>query len=107
MVTPVQQPDSGLNPLVKLSPVVDVLSKGIAGIAIALYGCGFLIISLHHSQYGFSETNPFRPRILAAGAWFFLFTAIPIAVALRYRTEPWSTIARNAYFLWVGLFSLS
>jgi len=47
------------------------MSKGFAGIAIALYACGFLIISLHNSRYGFSETNPFRPRMLAAGAWFF------------------------------------
>lgn len=63
----------------QLSAVVDVLSKGVAAIAIALYASGFLIVSISHSRYGFTETNPFRPKILAAGAWFLIFAAIPIA----------------------------
>src|SRR5438094_5863846 len=72
-----------------LVPLADSLSKGVAAIAIALYASGFLIISLHHSKFGFITTDPFRPRILAAGAWFFLFSGIPIIAALEYRTSSW------------------
>jgi hypothetical protein len=93
--------------LTTAGPWAETLSKAVAAIVIALYASGFLIISISHSKYGFVGTNPFRPRILAAGAWFFLLTAIPVSIALRYRTEPWSRIARNAFFLWVGLYSLS
>jgi hypothetical protein len=93
--------------LKEMAPWAETLSKAVAGIVIALYACGFLIISIYHSKYGFVGTNPFRPRVLAAGAWFFLFTAIPVSIALRYRTEAWSRIGQNAYALWVGLAALS
>ena len=69
--------------LADFAPWADSLSKGVAGLAIALYACGFLIVSIYHSQYGFIGINPRRPRILAAGAWFFFFTAIPVSVALK------------------------
>ena len=75
--TPTPQPVENAKLIATLTPVIEFLSKGIGAVAIALYVCGFLIVSLHYSKYGFVETNPFRPRIVAAGAWFFLFTAIP------------------------------
>jgi hypothetical protein len=90
-----------------LGPWAESLSKAVAAIVIALYASGFLIISIYHSKYGYVGTNPFRPRILAGGAWFFLLTAIPVSIALKYRTEPWSKIARNAFSLWVALYGLS
>jgi len=62
----------------QLTSMVDMLSKSVAALAIALYASGFLIVSLRDSRFGFIETNPFRPKILAAGAWFFLFIGIPI-----------------------------
>ena len=106
-----QQPQGdGPKSLVALSPLVDVLAKGAAAVAIALYGCGFLVISLHDSEYGFSETNPFRPRILAAGAWFFLFTAIPVIVVARYRGGnqlPWKQFVQYLYPYYVGCYSLA
>lgn len=77
---------------VSLPPAVgttlDIVSKSVAAFAIVLYGCGFLITSIHQFNYGFVETNPFRPRIASAGAWFLLFTAVPLAIARgmqRYR----------------------
>jgi hypothetical protein len=79
------------NSLVKgLAPWADVFSKGIAGLAIALYASGFLVLSLYHSKFGFVGTNPFRPSVLAAGAWFLIFTTIPIprsSVALLYFSD--------------------
>lgn len=61
-------------------PTIDLISKSVAAFALVLYGCGFLITSIHNSSYGFMETNPFRPKIVSAGAWFILFAAIPIAL---------------------------
>src|SRR5579884_4161739 len=82
------------------SPWADILSKGVAGAVLALYASGFLIISIHQSTYGFTEASPFRPRILAAGSWFFFFFAIPIAVAMQYRDKSWMKIARGAFYMW-------
>lgn len=84
-----EQEDASLSPPpgppVSLSPgagpTVDLISKSVAVLAIVLYGCGFLITSIHQFRYGFVETNPFRPRIASAGAWFILFMAIPLAIA--------------------------
>jgi hypothetical protein len=68
------------NPSNAVGPTIDTLSKVVAlGIAF-VYISGFLITSLNDFRYGFSEMNPFRPRILAAGGWFFLFLAIPLAL---------------------------
>jgi hypothetical protein len=99
------QPDSGK--LTAIAPWADSLSKAVAAVAIALYACGFLIVSLHHSKYGFVGINPFRPRILAAGTWFCMFLVIPIAVAIKYRTLPWSTVARVLLLLLFGGFAVS
>ncbi len=90
-----------------MAPWADSLSKAVAGIAIALYASGFLIVSLYHSKFGFVGTNPFRPRVLAAGAWFFFFTAIPISFAVGLRKTSWFHVAKNAYGYWIGLFGVS
>jgi len=81
MVEPVatQQPESPSLPP-KATATLETLSKSIAAFAIILYGCGFLITSIYHARYGFTETNPLRPRIASAGAWFLLFMTLPIAL---------------------------
>jgi len=116
MATPVhaQQPQSSLTEstvLQTLGSVVDVLSKGIVGIVLALYASGFLITSLHQSKYGFVEVNPFRPRILAAGAWFVLFTGIPVAIVTSYwaahRQMNWKAVANFLYFFYMICTGLS
>lgn len=88
------------------APWAETLSKGVAGIVVAVYACGFLIVSIYHAKYGFVGTNPLRPRVLAAGAWFFLFAAIPFSVAVKFRTDPWSKMARISYPLWFWCYSL-
>jgi hypothetical protein len=90
-----------------LAPWAEVLSRTVAGVVVALYACGFLIVSLYHSQYGFVGTNPFRARVLAAGAWFALFIAIPVSIAVKFRTEKWERIARGAYAFWITCVFLS
>src|ERR1700690_3096815 len=91
----------GLSP--KLVAATDLLSKGVAGFAIALYSCGFLIVSIHYSRYGFVGTNPFRPRIAAAGAWFFFLTAIPVFVVTRAKglQKSWIELAEFSYLYYV------
>src|ERR1035438_5668145 len=102
-----QQPVGNRRLLTDLSQWADPLSKGVAALAIAVYACGFLIVSLHHSSYGFISTNPFRPRILAAGAWCLFFSAIPITVATFYRERPWIKIAESLFFVWVVFYGVS
>jgi hypothetical protein len=100
------KPEGGRSFLTDLAPWADTLSKSVAAIAIALYVCGFLIFSLHHANYGFVVTSPFRPRILAAGAWFVFFTAIPVAIATRYRERPWVSVVGGlafALFIFYGM----
>jgi hypothetical protein len=99
-VASVPQPEA--RKLADIAPWADSLSKGVAALAIGLYACGFLIVSIHHSKYGFIGINPFRPRILAAGAWFFFFTAIPASIAAKLKSMPWIEVAQNAYAVWVA-----
>jgi hypothetical protein len=93
----------------RISTVVDVLSKSLAALAIALYGSGFLIVSISHSRYGFTETNPFRPKILAAGVWFFVLAGIPVAsvAGLRRGRLPWIRFLRFLYPYYMGCWVLS
>jgi len=112
MVTPEQQsPEDNRKLLADLAPWADVLSKGIAAIAIALYVSGFLIVSLHHYKYGFVDTNLFRARILAAGAWFFFLSGIPIFVVTRIRAQTlqmsWLQLAVFSYPYYGGCLFLS
>jgi len=108
MVEMEQQPTEPKREFLKdMAPWADTLSKTIAGIAIALYACGFLIVSLYHAKFGFVGTNPFRPRVLAAGAWFFFFASIPVSIAVRYRTYHWLKLAKESAGLWVASVALS
>jgi hypothetical protein len=89
------------------APWAETFSKAVAGIAIALYASGFLTVSIYYSQFGFVGTNPFRPRVLAAGAWFLFFTAIPMSIALTFRFDSWRKIGKNAANIWVACYGLS
>jgi len=93
--------------LMNAGPWAETLSRAVAAIVIVLYACGFLTVSFYHSKYGFVGTTPFRPRVLAAGTWFFFFTAIPISVAVGLRKVSWFDVARNAYGYWITFFGVS
>jgi hypothetical protein len=64
---------------------IEALSRWTAVVLVFVYVAGFLITSLNDFRYGFTEMNPLRPRILAAGGWFTLFLAVPIALAMELR----------------------
>ena len=108
---PAGEPSEKRNSLVSLASLADPLSKSVAALAIALYASGFLIISLHHSRYGFVSTDPFRPRILAAGAWFLFMTAIPVFGVTRLRgttaLKSWVSLAEFSYPYYFGCLFLS
>jgi hypothetical protein len=93
--------------LAELAPFADSLSKGVAALAIGIYVCGFLTVSLHHANYGFVGTSPFRPRILAAGAWFIFLIAIPVGIAARYKQRTWISIAGSLAFVLFVFYGIS
>jgi hypothetical protein len=64
---------------------IDELSKWTAVALVFLYVVGFLITSLNDFRFGFTQMNPLRPRILAAGGWFTIFLAVPLAVVTEWR----------------------
>ncbi|HXY79562.1 MAG TPA: hypothetical protein VEI08_02895 [Candidatus Bathyarchaeia archaeon] len=94
--------------------VLETFSRSVAGVVLAVYAAGFLVVSLYNASFGFSELSPFKSKILAAGAWCLLLVAVPTYAALRiYRhdgTLTWSQgMARAAvaslsfYIACVGL----
>jgi hypothetical protein len=42
--------------------------KAAVVLAAVIYGCGFLVISIHQFSYGLVELNPLRPRVLAVSS---------------------------------------
>jgi len=61
-------------------PILEAVSKSVAVLVLVLYVCGYLVTSIYQSKYGFTEVSALRPRIVSAGAWFFLFILIPFAI---------------------------
>jgi hypothetical protein len=57
---------------------LDDLAKLVPLIFVCIYVCGYLVLSIHFSQYGIIQGNPFRPRILAAGILLIALTAFPV-----------------------------
>lgn len=48
-----------------------------------IYGAGFLVVCLHHAQFGIAELSLIKVRVLSAGFIFLLLTAIPTVTAAR------------------------
>ena len=59
------------------------MSKWTALIVILIYAAGFLVVSLNYASFGFLELNPFKPRIVAAGIWFFVLLATAIMASIK------------------------
>jgi cation transporter-like permease len=57
---------------------LESLSKALALGLVVTYLLGFIIVSLHNEAYGFTELNPFKVRILSAGALFVFLTLLPV-----------------------------
>jgi hypothetical protein len=73
---------SGQSGVVKPSATaLEVGSRMMAGLIVALYVLGYLIVSLRDASYGFSQLNPLRPRILSAGVLFLVSMLAPYVLA--------------------------
>ena len=44
---------------------------------------GFIIVTIHHAQFGIGEIDVFKARALSAGILFAILTAVPVLVAAR------------------------
>jgi hypothetical protein len=64
---------------------IEELSKWIAAAAAFVYVTGYLITSLSDFRYGYTDLNPLRPRIIAAGSWFSVFMGVPITIIFEAR----------------------
>jgi hypothetical protein len=79
-----------------LDPWLEPLTKVAAVWLILTYVAGYLIVSIYESSFGFTELNPFKPKILAAGILFMFLTFLAVfgasAAFREYRTStlPWS-----------------
>lgn len=63
--------------------LIDIWLKSTVVVAALVYGCGFIVVSIHHYSYGLAEANPLRPKVLAAGVWCLAFAVVPFALFLR------------------------
>ena len=71
------------------------------------YVCGYLIVSIYESSFGFTELNPFKPKILAAGILFMFLTLVGVLVAtvgFKEREEETSEAQKFVNFSYSFLF---
>lgn len=79
-----------------LEPWLEPLTKAAAIWLVITYVAGYLIVSVYESSFGFTELNPFKPKILAAGVLFMSLSVLGVlgaSVAFREWTNsivPWS-----------------
>jgi hypothetical protein len=64
--------------------ILETVSKAGAVLLATVYAAGFLIVVLHHAQYGIAEFNPLKPKIFSAGILFILLFAVPAIAAYRF-----------------------
>jgi hypothetical protein len=66
-----------------LAKMIDLAAKSAFIFAAVLYGCGFLVTSIHQYNYGLVAVNPLRPKVLAAGIWLLVFVTIPFVLVMQ------------------------
>lgn len=72
-----------------LVPLLESVSKVAAGFLLAAYVSGYLTVSIYDSSFGFTELNPLKPKILAAGILFSVLIAIPVYAAHKIYSRPY------------------
>jgi len=74
---PTQSPEAR-----RIGPLETITRLGALLVGIA-YVAGFVIVTLHHAQYGIGEISLLRARVFSAGILFGLFVVLPLAVSAR------------------------
>ena len=64
-------------------PSIQSITKWTAAGLLAIYGLGFVVVSLYYAKFGFFESSPFRPRVIAAGVWFLVLVGLTVAIAVK------------------------
>jgi hypothetical protein len=84
------------------------LSKGWVALLAAIYGIGYVVVSVYHASLGLNEINPLRPRvaasgllflILISGAWFLMVYIRPAAVE---RADGLGHVHKHWFILFFG-----
>jgi hypothetical protein len=77
--------------------IIDLIVKATVVLAAVMYGCGFLVLSIHQFSYGLAGLNPLRPKVLAAGIWFLCFATIPFVLEIEGRTIRSSSLGHERW----------
>ena len=67
----------------RLAAGVEMYAKASALFLAVVYGAGFLIVAVHHAQYGVAQFDPLKPKIFSTGVVFFLLVAGASIAAFR------------------------
>src|ERR1017187_5971609 len=62
---------------------LEVTARAVAVFAAVVYGAGFLIVAIHHAQYGIAQFDPLKPKIFSTGIVFILLTGLTTMAAFR------------------------
>lgn len=62
---------------------LEVTARAAAIFVTIVYGTGFLIVAIHHAQYGIAQFDPLKPKIFSTGIVFVLLAALPTIAAFR------------------------
>jgi hypothetical protein len=62
----------------QIRQAVELASKNWVVVAAAIYGSGYVIVSLYHSSLGLNQVDALSPQIAAAGLIFFVFLAAAV-----------------------------
>jgi hypothetical protein len=55
-----------------------------------------LVLSVYDASFGMAEISPLRPKVITAGAWFLLLTALPVFSAIK--SFPQTTLSAKEKF---------
>ena len=80
MATPAPQPSPFVAPRFGRLESFTRVGALLAG---SIYVAGFIIVTVHHAQFGIGETDLFKARALSAGILFALMVALPVATCAR------------------------
>jgi hypothetical protein len=81
-------------------PPAEAVTKWTAVGVLLIYGFGYLILSLYYASFVFFDLSPFKPRVIAAGTWFFIFASTVVLTALKLWPERSSIAEHLVDLLW-------
>jgi hypothetical protein len=93
--------------LPRVQQSLELLSKGWVPLLAAIYGSGYVIVSIYHASLGLNEINPLRPKVAATGLFFCLLTSMAVFLLHYMRSvvksldpgfSPWNTYLFSVCF---------